>query len=105
MGHIGSVPLQKILLNATSTNITTAAYVQLDDSLDHTPSFIEIFNSTGSILVLAVGAAGAEQDLSFYIFPGGNGKLGLILSRGMRLTVKAVDANATAGFLLLNFWL
>lgn len=105
MGHIGSVPLQKILLNATSTNITTAAYVQLDDSLDHTPSFVEIFNSTGSILVLAVGQAGLEQDLSFYIFPGGNGKIGLILSKGMRISVKAVDVNATAGFLLINTWM
>lgn len=87
----------------SSTNVTTAAYVELVASLASNVSMIDIYDSSGEFFVLAVGEAGSESDV-IYIPQGGNGRIFLTLSAGQRVSIKAVSANATVGDLLINFW-
>lgn len=86
----------------SSTNVTTAAYVELVASTADTINNMYIFDSSGQTLVLAVGAASSEVD-QFYITPGGNGSIDLAIPAGSRVSVKAISANATAGELSISF--
>ena len=99
----GNAPVQMIRNDYSSTNVTTSAWVQLDSSLDQDVTELEIFDSSGSTLKLGIGAAGAEVDL-IHIMPGGNGKIECLISKGVRLAVKAVSANATTGELTMNLY-
>ena len=97
-----SVCIYRKVHNYTSTNVTTAAYVQLDAALGATVPFIEIFDSSGRIVEFAYGAVGSEV-ANFYIFPGGqSGLVTVSLSQGMRLALKAVDGTASTGYLVIN---
>lgn len=103
MASVGAAPVQLIRNAYATTNVTTAAYVQLDAALDKDVTHAEIFDSSGSALFLAVGASGSEVNY-IYIPPGGNGRIPLILYAGMRLSIKAVDTNATTGQLLITLY-
>jgi hypothetical protein len=89
--------------NYTTTSVTTTVYVQLVASIASAVKEIEIFDSSGESLVLALGASGSESD-KVYVFPGGNGRIPLQIAVGQRLSIKAVSANATSGELLINFY-
>lgn len=97
-----STPSEVIRNVYSSTNVTTAAWVQLDASLDNETTAVEIFDSSGSVLKLAIGASGQEVELPFYILPGGNGRVSLLLPKGKRLSIRAVDTSATSGQLVIN---
>lgn len=85
-----------------STNVTTAAYTQLVASVSQNTHKIQIFDSSGETMILALGAAGAETDL-MYIFPGGI-EHNVYIPVGQRLSIKAKTANATSGYIVANFW-
>lgn len=87
----------------TSTSVTTSAYVQLTASTASIVNKIEIFDSSGEALILAVGGAGSEVD-QLYIFPGGNGPVDLYIPASSRISVKAKTATASAGFLAINLY-
>lgn len=99
-----SVPVGVMRLDYSSTNVTTGAYVQLSAAGVPEANHMEIFDSSGKVLKLAVGASGAEKDLGFYIIPGGQGPIAVQLSAGQRLAIKAVDGDATSGQLVINFY-
>lgn len=103
MGKVASAPIQSIRHSYSATSVTTSAYVELDSALNGDGTEIEIFDSGGQTMVLAQGAASGEQDM-FYIVPGGNGRMPFQASKGMRLSVKAISANATSGELVINIW-
>ena len=84
-------------------NVTTAAFTELDAALDEHVSEIEIFDSSGQDLFLAYADAGNEVAW-LRIFPGGNDRGPAMMSKGVRLAIKAVSANATGGVLLINLW-
>jgi hypothetical protein len=84
-----------------TTPVTTAAYVQLTASTAATINKLQIFDSSGSTMVLAIGAAASEVD-QIYIFPGGQGDVELSIASGSRISVKAVSASATVGELTIN---
>jgi len=100
---MSSAPIcfQRIFLNHAANNVTTAAWVVLDTAMNDNVEAVEIFDSSGEVLLLGYGAAGAEVDY-VYIHPGGNGRIPLILNKDQRLCVKAVSANTTEGFLVIN---
>lgn len=102
MAQKGSVPKQHII-KAGATPITTSAYVELDAALDGDTNHIEVYNTTTKILLLAQGPAGSEDDM-FFIPAEGNGRMMCKLDLGVRLSVKAVDADTTAGQLIINLW-
>ncbi len=103
MAQKGSIPKQMIRNAYSGTNVTTSAYVELDDALDGDTNEIEIFDSSGETLLLALGAASAEVDY-MYIMPGGNGRVRAVLPAGVRLSVKAVTGTASTGELTINLW-
>lgn len=86
---------------AHSTPVTTAAYTQLVASTSAEINVLDIFDSSGETLVLAVGAAASEVN-QIYIFPGGNGRIELLIPAGSRISVKAISANTASGELLIN---
>lgn len=87
----------------SSGNVTTGAYVQLIASTTSATSLLDIFDSSGQAMIIAVGAAASEVD-QFYVFPGGNGQVQLAIPAGSRVSVKALTATASSGYLLLNLY-
>jgi len=83
------------------TNVTTAAYTTLVSSTVDVINELNIFDSSGKTMVIAVGGIGSEVD-QVYVFPGGNGTQSLLIPIGSRISVKAVSGNATKGELIIN---
>jgi hypothetical protein len=87
----------------TVTAVTTSAYVQLVASTTSLANEIEIFDSSGQTLTLAIGASGSEVN-QINIFPGGNGRIPLSIPAGTRVSIKAISATASVGELDINFY-
>ena len=85
-----------------AVNVTTSAYVTLVAS---TPacSNIEIFDSSGQALYLATGAAASEVN-KMIVVPGGNGRIPFTITAGTRLSLKAITADATTGYITVNYY-
>lgn len=79
-----------------STPVTTLAYTQIVASTSDIINNLQIFDSSGQLLVLAVGAVGLEVD-KLLIFPGGNGSVDLTIPSGSRISLKAITADTTTG--------
>ena len=99
----GSVPLQFVRNNYSSTNVTTAAYVQLIASTSGITNVIETFDSSGQTLEIAFGAPGSEVN-QFLIFPGGNGRATVRIPASTRVSIRAVSATASSGEFDLNLY-
>lgn len=98
-------PKGNVRYDTGSGSITTAAYTEISSSLPAAAAAIEIFNSTGRVLILATGAAASETDTDYRIPPGGTtGLIPLNLAKGVRVALKAVDADATSGMVLMNLF-
>lgn len=81
----------------TSTNVTTGAYVQLVASTGAATTRLRIFDSSGSAMILATGAALSEVD-QLYIPPGGfDSPVELNIAAGVRVSLKALDTAASVG--------
>lgn len=87
----------------SSTNITTGAYVELIASTSGTTKEIEILDTGGRFFYLATGAAASETDL-LLIPPGGNGRIPVEIASGTRISIKAIDGTANAGFTGVNLY-
>jgi hypothetical protein len=86
----------------STTPVTTAAYIQVVALVATAVTKIQIFDSSGETLILALGGAGFETDL-MYIFPGGV-EHNVYIPVGQRLSIKAKSGNATSGYFCANFW-
>jgi len=93
-----------VRIDMSVTNITTAAYTQLFATVGAAAvKAIQVFSSTGTPILLALGAAASEVDkcllppgaLPGHILP-------VKMAIGARLSAKAVGANITAGQLIIN---
>ena len=87
--------------NYASTSVTTSAYTQVVASTTSITQKLSIFDSSGQAMILAVGAGGSEVD-QFYIPPGG-GDFSLNIPASSRVSIKALTANATSGYILISF--
>ena len=87
----------------TSTSVSTATYLEIVGSTAADVKAIDIFDSSGQTLVLAVGPAASEVD-KFLITPGGVDKVPVIIPSGSRISVKAVSALADAGEISINLY-
>ena len=83
----------------STTPVNTTVYLQLIASCPAAVKEIEIFDSSGETLVLAVN--GVDKA---YIFPGGNGRIPLQIAASASLSIKAVSNNATSGEFTANFY-
>lgn len=86
----------------SSVNVTTGAYVQLVASTTSATNLLQVFDSSGQTIILAVGAAASEVDQCF-IFPGGQGDIPLAIPAGSRVSIKAQTATANSGYIAINF--
>lgn len=85
------------VLNYSSTNVTTGAYVTLIASTSDTASRIQITDSSGQVLKLAYGPAGSEVD--FCSVPlSGTALVNYFIPPLTRISIQAVSASATTGF-------
>lgn len=87
----------------TVTNVTTGAWVEILAATADDVTEIEIFDSSGSLLELGVGAVGSEAR-KVLVIPGGNGRIPIDIASGTRLSLRAVDVGATVGFFAANVY-
>ena len=87
----------------TVNSVNTTTYYELIASTSLAYSVVEIFDSSGETLKLALGAASSEID-QFIIFPGGNGRIPFNIPSGSRVSIKALSATASAGEIDINFY-
>lgn len=98
-------PVHKLRLDIAGTNITTGAWVEIEDSMPKACDAIEVFYTGESILRLAQGASGSEVEMDMYLVPGGSPILIPVnIARSKRLAVRALDQNSTFGELVINFY-
>lgn len=99
----GRVMTNVILANNpyASTNVTTAAYVQLISSTANVINVQCVSNISGSIITLATGAALSEVD-RFYVPPGGSGCFTFNIAASTRISLKALDTTASVGYFLFT---
>ena len=98
-------PVDTSRLDMSSTHVTTGAYVTITASLAAGVSAMEIFNPSASTMKIAVGAAGSEVDMKYSVIPGGSAFLiPLPAGGGKRISLKAVDADATSGIFTINYF-
>ena len=99
----GQIPSGHARNDYSVTSVTTSAYTQLFASTAAVINAIEIFDSSGQTLALAFGTPGSEVD-QLYIIPGGNGRIPLSIPLGTRVSIKAVTATASAGYIDVNLY-
>lgn len=85
-----------VLVYAT-TNVTTGAYVALFTSTSIPTARIQILDTSGKILKIAVGPAGSEVDICSTAVSG-SVTIPYYIPSGSRVSIKAIDANATTGY-------
>jgi hypothetical protein len=99
-----AIPLNFARLDISSTNITTAAYVELLSSVGATKiKKIQIFYASGTPLYLAFGAAASEVDKKI-IVPGENFTYDFEIPATTRLSLKAIGSNVTSGQIIINLF-
>lgn len=98
-------PNQTTTLDMSVTNITTSGFATLLAKLSnsHPCSAIEIFNPSGSPMIIALGDAGSEVAIPYTILPGGTtGLIAWEIAKSVRISLKAYDAAVTSGRFILN---
>jgi len=101
VGTSGRNSVATIEHDYSAVNVTTGAYVEILTTMPALCNRLEVFDSSGESLQLAFGAIGSEVDQAI-ITPGGNDELELTVPAGTRLSVKAIDNDATVGKLNIN---
>lgn len=100
-------PVARAALALASTNITTAAWVQLIAATDVSAGGLEVHNPSTQVLELAIGGVGSEAALPVYIYPSTTPQwipLDGLIPKGSRVSAKAVSNTANSGYLLLNLF-
>lgn len=100
---MGRICIATVRLNYSTTNVTTSAYVTLIDPLPESANRITVYDSSNSAMKIAVGPAGSEHDETVSP-PGGSEEINQLFSKGQRISLKALDADATAGELIVSFY-
>ena len=90
-------------INTASTSITTSAFVQLSASTPIPSANLLIANATTSIIIVGIGAAGSEVGL---VAVGASSQqiieLGNILPAGSRISLEALNATASSGYISVS---
>jgi len=102
-GDVGKYSILTVRNVYSSTNVTTAAWVQLVSAMPQSASEIEVFDSSGQTLKIGFGASGSEVT-QFQIIPGGNGKVPIRVPSGARVSIRSISGTASTGELDINFY-
>lgn len=95
------LPFEAFLV--AGTDVEQATYEEVDASVAERAEAFEVENTTDSAIVFATGAAASEVDMPVYIAPGVAKVVHRALPAGTRLSVRAVNADATLGFVIINY--
>ncbi len=85
-----------------STNVTTGAYVTLVAASPITVSQFQVCDTSTKLLKIATGAASSETDI-FTVQISGCVVVPYFVQAGARISIRAIDASATAGYNTLSF--
>ena len=97
------VPFANFEHSYGSGTVSTAAWTQVVASVAADVNKMEIFDSSTQIMILGIGAAGFEVPY-IYIPVNGNGKVDVSIPVGTRISIKALTADATTGYSVMNFY-
>ena len=89
-------------LSYASTNVTTSAYVTLVASSPIDTGHLEVCDSSGKVLKLAIGPANSEVDIAAVPISGCI-IINTFIPAGKRLSIKALDATASTGYNTVSF--
>ena len=95
-----ALTVKETIFYSHAVPVTTLAWTEIVASTSAGFQKLDIFDGSGELLVLGVGALGAEVEVG-YITPGG-GILEVSIPVGSRLAIKAVSANTADGYLAAN---
>ena len=90
------------VLAYASTNVSTSAYVQLVASSPISVSRLEVCDTSGQSLKIALGALGSETDI-LSTTVSGCVVIQIFIPLGTRLSIRAINASATTGFNIVSF--
>lgn len=92
-----------LALNTASTSVTTSAFVQLSSSTPIVASHLMIANETTSNIIVAFGASGSEIGFCA-IGPSSTQTVQVnpLLASAIRVSLKAVDATASSGWITVS---
>lgn len=97
----GRTSVALIEYDCQSTPVTDSAYAEILASSTDIINKLDVFNSTGATLYLAVGGSGSEVN-KIFIYPSGNDE-DLKIPAGSRLSIKAVSGtSASVGVIRIN---
>ena len=91
-----------IVTNYSSTNVNTSAYVQVSASSPGC-SKLQILDTSGQIVKVAIGAPGSEVDFCTVAVSGTVIIPNHYIAPGSQISLKAINANATTGYNVLSF--
>ncbi len=105
----GALALRKpcgtaVSFNSTDTDITAAAYVEIEDSTTSAYSAICMTNQGSEPLLLGEGAAGVEVSTGLVIPPAGYVIVPREGKKSKRLALKSLGATQTSGYITLSYF-
>lgn len=99
----GKTPVSLLRRDYSTNNVTITGYAELVASTANVTNALEIFDSSGQTMIIAFGAAGSEVN-KFYDYPGGNGRMEVLIPLGTRISITTTGTAATSGELDINFY-
>lgn len=92
-------------INTAATTITTSSFVQLSASTPVATQKVLVANETTSNIYVATGASGSEVGI-FAIGPNATEMIPLsyVIPEASRVSLKAVDASATSGYITMSLF-
>ena len=85
---------------SSDITVTTAAYTEIIASTSDAVTRVNIFDSSGEIIELALGAAGSETRKM--IIPAGGISTAVLIASGTRVSIKSLTNDVTEGLLVVN---
>lgn len=96
-------PVGYIAHNAGATAITTVAWIQLSAAFAPSCSSLSVVNGTNQIIRIGIGGSGSEVEVGYAIGQGAMvHHIPQPLKSGVRVVGRAIGANATSGYLIIN---
>lgn len=104
VGVRAPVPIAPFVLNTSSTNVTTGAWVEFvaAASMPYACSAVQIHNTGAQAIKLGAGAAASEVETGILFPVGVSVLMPVSLKRGVRLSVRSVSATQSSGFLTMS---
>ena|SRR6056297_1956950 len=85
---------------STDLSVSTSAYSEVIASTSDAVTRVNIFDSSGEIIELALGSSGSETRKM--IIPAGGISSSILIPGGSRISIKSLTSDVTTGFLVIN---